>query len=268
MVLNLMIAAWLTGSFVMVLTWVGYVFTRIPNLVDMNWGPGIAVMYTAVLILKWGFQIPIYNIELWVSFLIWLWALRLGGFIWFTRIRNREIDARYLGLQENWGNVAWGYFRNYQIQAFLQVAIVSTPILLARSEGDITLGFWIGLVLFGIGLIGESVADFQSHRFRASNPRGEICKVGLWRISRHPNYFFEIVIWLAISVIVWSTTHNLAAFSALFTMIIVFYKITGPITEANSIKIKGDLYRAYQSTTPFIVPKFLNPVYLSKYLSK
>ncbi len=135
-----------------------------------------------------------------VASLALVWSLRLGGYLLRTRVLGRtEEDGRYRELRRSWGARAHGYFFVFfQAQALL-AWIFSLPILAALRNPE-PLRFWEGLALLVwlIAILGETLADRQLARFRARpDVRGRTCRDGLWRYSRHPNYFFEWLGWWA-----------------------------------------------------------------------
>jgi len=113
------------------------------------------------------------------------------------------------------------------------------------------IGFLVGVT----GLIGETIADRQMSAFKASDtdPKS-VCQRGLWKYSRHPNYFFESVIWIGIFLFATSSPWGWTTFYAPAIITFLLLKVTGiPPTEASALKRKGDAYREYQRTTsPFI----------------
>lgn len=267
-VLVLLGTIWTTGIVVMLAAWLLYLKTRIPNLVDMIWGPGIGVMAATILVAKQVLGLSVLWPEWVICGLIAIWALRLGVFIGFTRVFRNEIDPRYVQLQQGWKTVALGYFRNYQIQAVLQTLITASLVPLAFGTSKPGPIFFGSIGLFLAGVLGESVADYQAWQFRKMSDRSAVCCTGLWRLSRHPNYFFEIVIWLAVGFAVWALTRSIIGFLGFGVMVVIFYKITGPITEAQSVKSKGKAYLEYQQTTPYIVPRVINLGWMFKSRTK
>jgi steroid 5-alpha reductase family enzyme len=102
------------------------------------------------------------------------------------------------------------------------------------------------------------VADSQLQSFK-SNPanRSATCRVGLWRYSRHPNYFFEWLIWVAFAVFAMGSPYGYVAAFAPLLMLFFLFRVTGiPATEAQALRSKGDDYRQYQRTTSAFVPWF------------
>ena len=114
----------------------------------------------------------------------------------------------------------------------------------------IAVGWWFAT----LGLV--ALADRQLARWR-SDPanRGRTCRGGLWRYSRHPNYFFEWLHWFAYVALAWGGPHGpwTLAVPALLLVLLLF--VTGiPYTEARALKTRGDDYRAYQRETSVFIP--------------
>jgi len=100
------------------------------------------------------------------------------------------------------------------------------------------------------------MADQQLARFRADpSNKGQVCDVGLWHYSRHPNYFFEWLHWFSYPLIAFGTPLSWIAWLGPVVMLIFLYRITGiPYTEKQALKSRGDAYRRYQETTSPFVP--------------
>jgi len=191
--------------------------------------------------------------------MIAMWSLRLGSHLQ-RRIRRAhpEEDARYGKLREVWtGRVAKAFFWFFQGQA-LSVILLALPFLLIATDRNSLWSAWesIGLAITLIGISGESLADLQMSRFKAGNPdKKEICREGLWRYSRHPNYFFESVIWIGFYTYACGSAWGWATFHAPAIITFLLLKVTGiPPTEASAVRRKGDAYRDYQKTTSAFVP--------------
>ncbi|MBN8245833.1 MAG: DUF1295 domain-containing protein [Verrucomicrobia bacterium] len=200
--------------------------------------------------------------------MVTVWSLRLAGHL-AVRIRAHHPgeDVRYARLRQEWGpDTNRRMFGFFQLQGALQV-VLSLPFALvhlrfdaASSAGDWRPGWTelCGLGLWLAGLIGESLADRQLARFRADPARrGQVCQDGLWRYSRHPNYFFEWLIWLGYAVYALGSPLGWLAFLSPLLMWHFLVNVTGiPMTEELSVKSKGDAYREYQRTTHAFVPWF------------
>jgi steroid 5-alpha reductase family enzyme len=151
----------------------------------------------------------------------------------------------------------------FQVQGILQV-VLSLPWLLTMLDRRPTETFqlsglnWLGIALWCVGLIGETIADRQLAAFRA-NPanKGKVCQRGLWNHSRHPNYFFEWLVWVGYAVFALSAPWGWLGLLAPALMWHFLVNVTGiPMTEELSVKSKGVAYRDYQRTTSAFVPWF------------
>ena len=114
----------------------------------------------------------------------------------------------------------------------------------------------MNIIILGAGRVGESVADRQLSAWRADPAnRGRTCRAGLWGYSRHPNYFFEWIHWLAYPTLAVGLPYGWVAWFAPALMLYLVLKVTGiPPTEAQSLRSRGDDYRAYQRTVNAFFP--------------
>jgi steroid 5-alpha reductase family enzyme len=186
-----------------------------------------------------------------------LWGLRLAIFLLLTRVIGHPEEGRYVQLRREWGgNLPLKFLLFFQFQALLAV-LLSTPFLLAALNPRPRLSALecAGAALWLIAWTAEFLADSQLQSFK-SNPanRGVTCRVGLWRYSRHPNYFFEWLIWVAFAVFAMGSPYGYLAVFAPLLMLFFLFRVTGiPATEAQALRSKGDDYRRYQQTTSAFV---------------
>jgi steroid 5-alpha reductase family enzyme len=115
---------------------------------------------------------------------------------------------------------------------------------------------WVGAFVWLIGLSGEAVSDAQMSTFRAKpENKGKVCEDGLWYYSRHPNYFFESVIWLGYGIFALASPYGWITLYAPALIWFLLLKVTGiPFAEETSIRTRGDLYRDYQRRTSAFIP--------------
>lgn len=200
--------------------------------------------------------------QLLVGGMIALWALRLGLQI-LERTLSSDDDPRYRDLSETWGNAAASrMFILLQIQA-----IASLPLLIAilvaahRPVGAIAMTDLAGLAVFLVAIAGETIADRQLVDFKRNrSPEEQVCERGLWRWSRHPNYFFQWLGWLAYPLIAIDMTGGYGwgwlALAGPICMYVLLVYVSGiPPLEAHMIRSRGDAYRDYQSRTSAFFPR-------------
>jgi steroid 5-alpha reductase family enzyme len=187
------------------------------------------------------------------------WSLRLGTYILVRVLRHHPAeDVRYQTLRKRWPS-ALHFLGFFELQAGL-VVVFSLPFLLASFNTAPVLAplETIGLALALVALAGEATADLQLQRFKRDRANaGAVCQVGLWHYSRHPNYFFESLIWWAFFLAALGSPHGWVAIACPLLMLYFLFQVTGiPLTEEYALKSKGDAYREYQRTTSAFVPWF------------
>jgi steroid 5-alpha reductase family enzyme len=147
----------------------------------------------------------------------------------------------------------------FEMQALL-LAILSAPFLLICLNANpvVTPLELAGVVVFVIAVCGESLADRQLARFRADpSNRGKVCDAGLWRLSRHPNYFFEWLIWVSYFLMASATAYGWISIYCPALMLFFLLRVTGiPMTERLSLQSKGQAFADYQRRTSAFVPWF------------
>jgi steroid 5-alpha reductase family enzyme len=127
-----------------------------------------------------------------------------------------------------------------------------------RPETTFSLLEGIGLAVWAIALIGEGIADAQLARFKRTNKDAKaICQNGLWHFSRHPNYFFQSLLWWGLFWMALPAPWGWTAIVAPLAMLHFLLNVTGiPLTEKLSVEKRGEVYREYQRTTSAFVPWF------------
>jgi steroid 5-alpha reductase family enzyme len=190
-----------------------------------------------------------------------LWSLRLGTHVGVRVISHHpQEDVRYGKLRADWGaKLKSKTFWFFQFQAVI-LAGLSTIFLLPclNEKHGITPLEWAGVAVWLVAVAGESLADHQLKQFKSRPENKErICQAGLWNYSRHPNYFFEWLVWVGFFLFAWDSPGG--CFTVLCPGLMLFFllRVTGiPLTEELSLKSKGDAYREYQQTTSAFVPWF------------
>lgn len=234
--------------------WLIYLKKRNPAIVDLGWAIGLTLMGLTHNLSRGTLS----SGRLLISMLVLLWGLRLGGYLFWTRLRLGKRDSRYESLHSHSNIPVPLYFLiHYLIQACFQSAVGFVFILAASSERIHSIWGKLGLLLWGIGYAGSIIADAQLNRFRKnSDNRGKVCQTGLWNYSRHPNYFFEILLWFGFALIGLPTRLRWLGLVSPITLLLTMRLITGPISERQSLKSKSEVYCRYQKTTSMIIPWF------------
>lgn len=240
---------------------VGWVCQRATNnggWTDVFWTFGTGATCALAALIPFGANATPTWRQVMVAALVAVWACRLGAYI-AVRIARGPEDARYTTLRRDWG----GRFQRNMFGVMLiqapATALLSISILLAARSPHPGLGAVdvIGALILAGAILGETIADSQMKRFKASPAnRGEVCDTGLWSWSRHPNYFFEFTSWLAYPVIAIDLTlpWTWASLTAPVVMFAVLRFGTGvPPLEAAMLRSKGEAFRRYQDrVSPFL----------------
>ncbi|MFP4070234.1 MAG: DUF1295 domain-containing protein [Verrucomicrobiota bacterium] len=222
-------------------------------LVDLIWTGGLGLAAAAYYLLEGSDGVR----PLLVLAVVGFWSFRLSYHLLKDRVLPGREDPRYANLARRWGARA---ARNFLGVFWVQVPFVMlflVPVAAAMRHGG-PLQWTDALavcIAFG-ALAGEAVADRQLARFR-SRPenKGEVCREGLWRYSRHPNYFFEWLHWWAYVAFAWGSPEVWPALAGPVSMYVFLRFITGvPPAEYSSLRSRGEAYRDYQRTTNAFFP--------------
>jgi steroid 5-alpha reductase family enzyme len=183
------------------------------------------------------------------------WGLRLAAHL-LHRFRSESEDGRYRALREHWSGDQLKFFGMFQFQALL-VALFAVPFVVAAANPASSWG-WLaaGTAVWCLSVAGESLADAQLARFRADPANRErTCRTGLWRYSRHPNYFFEWLHWFAYAAFAVGAPQGAIALAGPILMYLFLRFVSGiPYTEAQALRTRGEDYRDYQRRTSMLFP--------------
>lgn len=239
------------------LWWLG-VRRRNFSYVDIGWSANFAVLAGIYGVLASGSSARRALIASMFAF----WGLRLALHL-SRRILGHPEEGRYQELRRSWGATGeaslnrkmYGFF---MLQAGLNL-FLSIPLLVAVENPNPATSFWewAGLLIWTLGLGGEWLSDLQLAMFKA-NPsnRGQVCDRGLWRYSRHPNYFFEWTIWIGYAAFaLGSPPYGYLGLLMPPLMLHFLINVTGiRATEEQTLRSKGEAYRRYQQRTSAFVP--------------
>lgn len=245
-------AGWGVAAAVMLVMWLVQLRTKDAGIVDVTWAFLIGVLAAGFAFVADGDPTRRWII----GGLALAWSVRLGTYL-AGRVFGFPEDGRYQELRRLWGTSA---NRNllifFQVQATWAVLFAAPMLLAARNYAPLGWLDALGVGVWITAVAGELISDAQLNRFR-KNPanKGQVCRDGLWRYSRHPNYFFEWLHWWAYVCLGWTGPEGWLTLIGPVTMLVFLFKITGiPPTEANALKSRGDAYREYQRTTSVFFP--------------
>lgn len=219
------------------------------DIADIAWGLGFVLVSGYLFI-----NLPSSFLETTLHVMILLWGLRLSIYL---GIRNsqKEEDFRYKNWRKEWGDM-------FYIKSFLQVFllqtlilfIISLPIILFsyfQSSSGVTYFQIAGILIWLIGFFWESIADYQLMSFKKKN-KG-IMKFGLWKFSRHPNYFGEMLVWWGIFIFSLSASYTYIGIISPILITFLLFNVSGkPMLESKYAENKD--YQDYIKSTPSIIP--------------
>jgi steroid 5-alpha reductase family enzyme len=245
---------------VMAVAWAIQRKTGNTGWVDVSWSFGVGGVGFSGALLPLVHEWPQWR-QIVVAGLAATWCVRLCIHI-ATRTRAAGDDPRYRALIEKWGpHASRRMFRFLQAQAAVGLVLVLSIVLAAHNpDPNLRVQDILGLAVLAVAVAGEATADRQLRVFKADLAnRNKVCDAGLWRWSRHPNYFFEWMSWLAYPLIAIDLAdHNpygWLALAAPFCMYWVLVHVSGiPPLEAHMLHSRGDGFRAYQRRTSAFFP--------------
>lgn len=247
-----LVAGFGSVSFFLTVVWAIQLRTRNAGMVDpvWSWSLGfLGVLYAVI-----G-SAP-FETRLALGLLAGLWGFRLGTHL-YVRNAGKPEDARYAKFRAEWGTAAdRNMFWFFQFQAVIALllsvgflAVAYAPSGPGPAMTALAVAIWL------VSVIGEAIADRQMEAFRG-NPanKGKVCNTGLWRYSRHPNYFFESLHWIAYVPLALGSPWWPVAIVPAAIMAWLLLKMSGvPILEAHLVKSRPG-YAEYMRTTSVFLP--------------
>lgn len=191
-----------------------------------------------------------------VAALVAVWSLRLGTHITRRTLRGAD-DPRYAELKRGWGAGWRGQMLLFlEIQAGVALLLAIAAMAAAHAPGPLGMGDAIGVVVAVAAIVGEAISDTQLRRFVADSAnKGRVCDIGLWSLSRHPNYFFEWLYWAGLVPIGLGSGWGWASLVAPTLMYVLLRHVSGvPPLEAHMLRSRGEAYSAYQRRVPAFWP--------------
>lgn len=223
------------------------------SIADIAWGLGFIVIDVALILQTKNIHPP----QLIMSLLIMMWGLRLSGYI-YLRKRNMPEDFRYQEFRKKWGKhyIIGSYLQVFLLQMIL-LLLIAMPLFIAYQKNNIFSRYTLfGAIIAVTGFFMEVMSDFQMAQFKKDQKnKGKIIQTGLWRYSRHPNYFGESLFWWGIACIAYPlSTHFLWLISPVVITILVRYISGVPLLEKKYQN--NPEFQLYAQRTACFVPWF------------
>jgi steroid 5-alpha reductase family enzyme len=233
--------------------------TRIRNasIVDIFW----AFNFSIIAVIIWFFADGNPFRKGIVCTLIILWSVRLGSYL-LKRVGSHlhEEEGRYKQLRKEWADhLHLKFFVFFQMQGISNV-FLCIPFFITSLNKDPQIAplEYAGAAIWLFSIAGEGIADLQLQQFKKDpSNRGKVCEYGLWNYSRHPNYFFQWMIWISVFIFSLNSPYGWIALVCPLTIGYLIFKVTGiPMTEEQAVRSKGEQYKAYQQSTSIFIPWF------------
>lgn len=227
------------------------------GVVDIFWSYNFPVIAIILLLLAPGFETR----KVLICGMVIFHGARLGTHLLIRVTKHlRQEEPRYAQIRKEWGDKAEAKMAGFfQMQALSNV-LLAVPFfaITLNTSPQLNIFEYAGAALWLLSVTGESIADGQLSAFKR-NPanKGKVCDVGLWAYSRHPNYFFEWMIWVSYFVFALGSPYGYLGIVSPAIILYLLLKVTGiPMTEEQSIRSRGDAFRDYQKRVSAFVPWF------------
>jgi steroid 5-alpha reductase family enzyme len=224
---------------------------RTDKLTDLSYALSFIILIVISLLLS-----QYASLKLVLALMVIAWGLRLGIFL-FIRIRKMKFDKRFDGMRESFPR----FLKFWLLQGLtVWIILLSTIFFMDSAASRVC---WLGLLIWAAGLIIEAISDIQKYKFNHDKRnKDKFIQSGIWKYSRHPNYFGEMSCWVGIYIFVFPSLtvlqRLLALASPLFIIILLLFVTGLPLLEKSADAKWGKLkdYREYKRRTSILVPWF------------
>lgn len=250
---HLLVLGLLITTPVMLALWALHLHTRNASWVDVGWAANLGLLAIAYAYVAPGDLMR----RLLVATVVGLWSARLTLHL-IARTIGAPEDPRYGDMRARWGgNLGLKFFTLFVGQGLLDV-LLALPFLFAAIDTSPQIHWltWAGAAVAALGMLGEAVADAQLRAYKANAAnRGQVCRVGLWSWSRHPNYFFDWLVWVGFALLGIASPWGWTGLLGPALMLYFLTRVTGiAATEAHALRSRGEAYRQYQRDVSAFVP--------------
>lgn len=224
------------------------------DIADVAWGLGFVLIAWFSLYLNKNINLT----TIVVAIAVTIWGIRLATHI-YLRNRNKKEDYRYLAWREKWGKYFFvrSYFQVFILQGIL-LYIISLPVLFINYTKGLSFSYWLvfGILIWTIGFFFESIGDLQLSKFlKNPNNGGKVLNTGLWKYTRHPNYFGEVTEWWGLWLVAISISGGWLTIFGPLTITFLILKVSGiPLLESKMSE--NPEYIEYKKKTSLFIPFF------------
>lgn len=242
---------------IMIFVWLWAHKIKNAGVVDIFWSYNFPVIAIILLLLSPGFETR----KLLICGMVIIAGARLGTHLAIRILKHlNEEEGRYQQLRKEWSpDPDTKFFFFFQFQAVSDV-LLAIPffVITFNTSPQLAPLEYVGAGLWLISVIGEAVADAQLAAFKKDPAnKGKVCDTGLWGYSRHPNYFFELLMWVSYFVFALASPYGYMAIISPAIILYLLLKVTGiPATEEQSLRSKGEAFKQYQQKTSVFIPWF------------
>ncbi|MCB9053839.1 MAG: DUF1295 domain-containing protein [Lewinellaceae bacterium] len=236
---------WAYMTLLFLISW----WKRDNSIVDVGWGLGFVVI-------TWYLHFQYPHSWSWLpALLVSVWGGRLAWHIGWRKVKQGKEDWRYAKWREEWGQwvIPRSYLQVFLLQGFF-MWVIALPFM-QRPVPEALLWYqWAGILLWLVGFLWEAVSDWQLQRFKARpDNKGKIMTEGLWRLSRHPNYFGEIVLWWGIWLLLLPCGSWYLSLASPVVLTWLLTRVSGVPMLEKKYEGRPD-FEAYKKETPPLVP--------------
>jgi len=251
----MLLATGLAVIVLMVATWLVSVVLKDASIVDIVWGSGFVLVAWVAFFVGEGYDGRKWLITLLAS----AWGLRLSIYL-FVRNHGKGEDYRYRAMRRRWGSrfPVISLVTVFGLQGVL-MWVVSMPLQVAQLSGmpgGFTVVDFVGAAIWLVGFGFESIGDFQLRRFKADPANaGKVMDRGLWKYTRHPNYFGDALLWWGMFIVALARWENVAVIFSPIIMTVLLTRVSGvPLLEA-SLTRRREGYAEYVARTSSFIPR-------------
>lgn len=224
------------------------------SIVDIGWGMGFVLIAIVTFFYKDGYDAR----QLLVFLLVSLWGARLAVHILIRSIGRGE-DFRYANFRKQWGErvVIIAFFRVFMMQGLIML-LLAYPIIRVNAEqsNGLDLAAYLGLAVWILGFMFQVIGDYQLRQFKQTRSnKDDILNTGLWRYTRHPNYFGEATMWWAIAIILLPVHGGWIALLSSLLINLLLVKVSG-VPFLDKRYAGNQAYQQYKKETNRFIPWF------------